>query len=70
MFSYGQSQAVSYSMIVLYSWNHKGLGVAREETSPTNQPHFSLTTMRQYCLGNTKPKQAFRSTQDAFNKSL
>ena len=44
--------------------------MAHEITSPKNQPQFSLTTMRQYWLGKTKPKQAFRSTQNAFNKLL
>ena len=39
-------------------------------TSPKNQPQFSLMMMRQYWLGKTKPKQAFRSTRNAFNKLL
>ena len=34
--------------------------MAHEITSPKNQPQFSLTTMRQYWLDKTKPKQAFR----------
>ena len=42
--------------------------MAHEITSPQNQPQFSLTMMRQYWLGKTKPKQAFKSTQNAFNK--
>ena len=42
--------------------------MAHEIKSPKNQPQFSLTTMRQYWRGKTKPKQAFRSTQNAFNK--
>ena len=54
-------------MMVLYS---KGLGMAHEKISPKNQRHFSLMTMRQYWLGKTKPKQAFRSTRNAFNKLL
>ena len=33
--------------------------------SPKKQPQFPLTTMRQYWLGETKPKQAFRSTRNA-----
>ena len=39
---------------------------------PKEQSQFLLTTMRQYWLGKTKPKQAFRSrlTQNAFNKLL
>ena len=44
--------------------------MAHEITSPKNQPQFSLTMMRQYWLGKTKPGQAFRSTQNAFNKLL
>ena len=44
-----------------------GLGVAHEKTSSKNQPHFPLTMMR---LGKTKPKEAFRLTQNAFNKLL
>ena len=47
--------------IVLYSRDHKGVGVVHEVTSPKNQPQFSLTTMRQYWLGKTKRKQAFSS---------
>jgi len=57
-------------IIVLYSRDHQGLGVAQEEISPKNQPHFSHTTMWQYWLGKTKPKKVFRSTQNAFNKLL
>ena len=38
--------------------------------SPKKQPQFPLTTIRQYWLGETKPKQAFRSTRNAFNKLL
>ena len=61
---------ISYSTIVLYSRDHKGVGGAHEETSPKNQPHFSQAMMRQteYWLGKTMPKQAFRSTQKVFNK--
>ena len=54
---------LSYNVIVLYSKDHKSLGMAHEKASPKNQPQFSLTTMRQY-----KPKQAFRLTRNAFNK--
>ena len=49
---------------------HKGVGVAHEIISPKKQPQFPLTTMRQYWLGKIKPKQAFRLTQNAFNKLL
>ena len=61
---------LSYSMTVLYSRDHKGVGVAHEITSPKNQPQFSQTMMRQYWLGKTKPKQAFKSTQNTFKKLL
>ena len=44
--------------------------MAHKITSPKNQPQFPLMTMRQYWLGKTKPKQAFRSTRNAFNKLL
>ena len=59
---------LSYITIVLYSRDHKGVGVAHENTSPKNQRQFPLMTMRQYWLG--KAKQTFRSTQNAFNKLL
>ena len=44
--------------------------MAHETASPKIQPQFSLMMMRQYWLGKTKPKQAFRSTQNASNKLL
>ena len=56
--------------IVLYSRDHKGVGVAHRIISPKNQPQFSLMTMRQYWLGKTNPKQVFRSTRNALNKLL
>ena len=59
---------LSYSMVGLYSRDHKGVGVVHKITSPKNQPQFSPTTMRQYWLGKPKPKQAFRSTRNAFNQ--
>ena len=37
---------------------------------PKKQPQFPLTMMRQYWLDETKPKQAFRLTLNAFNKLL
>ena len=52
---------ISYSTIV-YSRDHKGVGMAHEITSPKKQPQFPLMTMRHYWLGKTKPKKAFRST--------
>ena len=44
--------------------------MAHEITSPQKQPQFSLMMMRQYWLGKTKLKRAFRSTRNAFNKLL
>ena len=46
-------------MVVVYSRDHKGVGVAHEIKSPKKQPQFM---MREYWLGKTKPKQAFRLT--------
>ena len=40
--------------------------VVYEKKSPKNQPHFFPDDE----AGKTKPKQAFRSTQNAFNKLL
>ena len=57
-------------MIVLYSRDQEGVGVAQEKTSLDNQPHFPQMTMTQYWLGKTKPKKAFRLTQNAVNKLL
>ena len=64
------SAMLSYSMIVLYSRDHKGVGMAHKIISPKRQPQFPLTTMRQYWLGKTKPKQVLRLTRNAFNKLL
>ena len=44
--------------------------MAHEKNITQKQPQFSLTKMRQYWLGKTKPKQAFRSIRNAFNKLL
>ena len=62
--------SLSYSTIVLYSRDHKGVDIAHEIISPENQPQFSQTMMKQYWLGKTKPKKTFRSTRNAFNKLL
>ena len=35
-----QAELCSYSTIVLYSRDHKGVGMAHEITSPKNQPQF------------------------------
>ena len=61
---------LSYSMIILYSRDHKEVGVAHKIISPKNQPQFSQMTMRQYRLGKTKPKQAIKLTRSTFNKFL
>jgi len=53
---------------VVHSRDDQEVGVAHEVKSPENQPQFSQKTMGQYWLGRTKPKQAFRSTQNAFKK--
>ena len=55
---------------MLYSRDHKGVGMAHEIIPPKKQPQFPLTMMRQYWLGKTKPKQAFRLTRNAFSKLL
>jgi len=52
--------------IVVHSRDDQEVGVAHKVKSPKNQPHFSQTMMEQHWLGKTKPKQAFRSTQNAF----
>ena len=39
---------LSYSTIVLYSRDNKGVGVAHKIISPKKQPQFPLTTMKQY----------------------
>ena len=44
--------------------------MAHEITSPQNQSQLSQTTMKHYWLGQTKPKEAFRSSRNAFKKLL
>ena len=46
----------------MHNTRDEGVGVAHNIVSPENQPHFSQTTMGQYWLCKTKPKQAFRLT--------
>jgi len=48
--------------------DNQEVGVAHKVKSPENQPQFSQIMMRQYWLGKTKLKQAFRLTQNAFKK--
>ena len=50
---------------MVHSRDDEEVGMAHEVKSPENQPQFSQTTMGHYWLGKTKPKQAFRSTQNA-----
>ena len=59
-------------MIVVYSKDDKGVGVAHEIASPKNSLNFPRGSMmmRQYWLGKTMPKQAFRSTRNTFHKLL
>jgi len=51
-----------------YSRDNEEVGMAHKVELPENQPQFSQTTMGQYWFGKTKPKQAFRSTQNSFKK--
>ena len=44
-------------------------GVAQEKNHPESSLTF-LATMRQYWLGKTKLKQAFRLIRNTFNKLL
>ena len=40
---------------IYLEWPYQ-IGVAHEKPSPKNQPYASLTMMKQYWLGKTKPK--------------
>jgi len=53
---------------VVHSRDDQEVGVAHKVKLAENQPQFSQTTIEQYWLGKTKPKQAFRSTRNAFKK--
>jgi len=53
---------------VVHSRDDEEVGVAHEVKSPENQPQISQMAMGQYWLDKTKPKKAFRSTQNAFKK--
>ena len=48
------NKKVSYSTIVLYSRDHKGVGVTHKKTSPKKPASTFLTTMRQYWLSPNK----------------
>jgi len=49
---------------VVHSWDDKEVGMAHK-VKPAS---ISETTIGQYWLGTTKPKEALRSTQNAFKK--
>lgn len=51
---------ISYSMIVLYSRDDDGLGVAFHTVSLKNPPQFTFTTTQPYWLSKIKPKTVFR----------
>jgi len=53
---------------VVHSRDDEEVGVAHEVKSPENQSQISQMAMGLYWLGKTKPKKAFRSTQNAFKK--
>ena len=55
---------LSLTTIVVHNRDAQEVDVAHEVKLPENQPQFSQMMMGQYCLGITKPKQAFRSTQN------
>ena len=45
---------------MVHNRDDQEVGMAHEVKSLKNQPQFSQTTMGQYWLGKTKPKQVFR----------
>jgi len=53
---------------VVHSRDNEEVGMAHKVKLLKNQPQLIQTTMGQYWLGETKPKEALRSTQNAFNK--
>jgi len=53
---------------VVHSRDDQEVDVAHEVKSPENHPHFSQAMIEYYWVGKTKPKQAFRSTQNALKK--
>ena len=67
-----------YSTIVLYSRDHKGLGMTHGETSPMEKHHpwRNITLKPTLLLPDNdeavlvRPKQAFRLIQTAFNNLL
>ena len=54
----------SYSMVVLYSRDHGVLDFLALHNHPKRQPQFSFKTAWRYWLSVTKPKNAFRATQN------
>ena len=59
---------LSYTTIVVYSRDYKGVGMAHEIISPKKQPQFPLTTIKQYWLGETKPKTSFQIDLKCFQQ--
>jgi len=53
---------------VAHSRDDQVVDMAYGVKSPKNQPQFSQMMMGQYWFGKTKPKQALRSTRNAFKK--
>ena len=51
---------------MVHSRNNEEVGLAHEVKSLENQPQFSQMTMGQQWVGKTEPKEAFKSTQNAF----
>ena len=47
---------------MVHSRDNQEVGVVHKVKPPKNQPQFSQMTKRQYWLGKTKLKQAFRLT--------
>ena len=61
---------ISWTTIVVHSWDNQGVGVAHEIQPSKNWHQFSQTMIGQYWLDKSKPKQAFRSTWNSFKKLL
>ena len=57
-------------MIVLYSRDHKGVGVTHEKTSRKNQPQYSVTMMRQYWLADNSWQSTVFQTDSSYNQPI
>ena len=53
---------------MVHSRDDEEVGMGHKVKSPENHPQISQMAMGQYWLGKTKPKNAFRSTRNAFKK--